>query len=175
MANCCSSINNLGCIGFCDTIETGVNAQTTATYTIYVAGWGYRNIDFDAGDPINFANPFNEDMITIFQIKRGSTIIEDADGNDCFQVLTQIEMPMTPTDCPCPASSTGLVLQITAADFTGSTYTNSNLVGATADTGFLVYADEGSGTLLKEGDGYTFNSVTGTITATAGNYRIQII
>jgi hypothetical protein len=63
---------------------------------------------------------------------------------------------------------------ITSADFAGDTYQNALLVGKTAVTGFNVFTNDGSGVLLKFNDCYTFNSGTGTLTMSAGNYRIEV-
>lgn len=65
-------------------------------------------------------------------------------------------------------------LNITSADFSGSDYQSTDLIGLVAGTNFDVWSNDGSGTLLLVNDGYTFNSTTGTITATAGNYKILI-
>lgn len=65
-------------------------------------------------------------------------------------------------------------LILTGASFTGSNYQNDNLIGLVPDTEFFLYSNDGSGVLLKIDDGYTFNDTTGTITTTAGNYRLQI-
>ena len=63
---------------------------------------------------------------------------------------------------------------LTNASFSGKNYTDSDLVGLTADTDFFLYADDGGGTLLKVNDGYTFNQTLGRITTDAGNYRLVI-
>jgi hypothetical protein len=52
-------------------------------------------------------------------------------------------------------------------------YQNILLSGLTPDIDFLLFSDEGSGTLLKVNDGYTFSGTT--ITALNGNYRLQIV
>lgn len=73
-------------------------------------------------------------------------------------------------------SSTTNVI-ITDADFSGDSYTNSLLIGKTADIDFFLYTNDGSGVLLKVDDGYTFDSGTGTITVLfggPGNYRLSI-
>lgn len=68
------------------------------------------------------------------------------------------------------------VLKVALADFSGDDYTSAYLVGKTADTGFMVFSDNGSGTLLREGSEYSFNSGTGTITIIGGdNIRILIL
>lgn len=68
------------------------------------------------------------------------------------------------------------ILKLTESDFTGQDYQNDLLIGKTADIGFLLFSDSGSGTLMKVNDGYSFNATTGTITElfTVGNYRLQI-
>ena len=69
--------------------------------------------------------------------------------------------------------TTTTIVTITSSDFAGNDYTNALLSGLTPDVDFLLFSDEGSGTLLKVNDGYTFSGTT--ITATAANYRLQII
>jgi hypothetical protein len=73
-----------------------------------------------------------------------------------------------------PPPGTMDAVSITAADFTGSDYTNPSLVNQTPVTNFSVFSNDGSGALLKEGKAYTFNTVTGTLTMTPGNYTIFI-
>lgn len=86
MADCCENIMDLGCVGFCDTIETGVNAPATDTYVISVIGaGGTASYDFTIGEEIAFGNPFNEDAITVFQILRNGTAVQSG-IYDCFQV-----------------------------------------------------------------------------------------
>jgi len=67
-----------------------------------------------------------------------------------------------------------LGVSVTAADFSGENYDNTNLVGLTAGVDFQVYSNEGSGVLLKPTDGYTFNPALGRITTSAGNYFLTI-
>ncbi len=64
-------------------------------------------------------------------------------------------------------------VKITSADFTGNDYTNALLSGLTPDVDFMLWSDEGSGTLLKVNDSYTFSG--STITATPSDYRLQIL
>lgn len=68
-----------------------------------------------------------------------------------------------------------IVKTITPADFSGSDYIDSDLIGKVPDTGFMLFADGGSGVLLHNGDGYTFDDTTGTITTDSGDYRLIII
>lgn len=63
---------------------------------------------------------------------------------------------------------------ITSSDFAGSTYTDTRLIGKVPVTDFNVYSNNGSGVLLKNTDGYTFNTGTGTLTMPADDYRIEI-
>lgn len=87
MADCCSSTLNLGCVGFCGTISTGVLAPATGTYVISLIGaGGYASFDFTEGEEITFTNPFNEDSVAVFQILRSGNPIEDEAEHDCFQV-----------------------------------------------------------------------------------------
>lgn len=80
--SCCSSITDLGCFGFCDTIETGVTAPATDTYLIEdTTRAAHFEVSGTIGTEITFTNVFNEDSVTVFKIKRGASYI----GN-CYQV-----------------------------------------------------------------------------------------
>lgn len=86
MADCCTNIMDLGCVGFCDTISTGVTAPATDTYVISLIGaGGYASYDFTIGEEIAFENPFNEDSTAVFQILRNGVAITSG-IYDCFQV-----------------------------------------------------------------------------------------
>lgn len=86
MSDCCDNIYDIGCIGFCDTIETGVSAPATDTYIIVLVGaGGYASYSFTIGQEITFTNPFNEDDTVIFQITRNGEVISNG-IYDCFQV-----------------------------------------------------------------------------------------
>ena len=63
---------------------------------------------------------------------------------------------------------------ITAADFAGSNYVNTQLIGKTPQVDFNVYSNSGSGVLLKYLDGYAFAIMTGTLTMDAGDYVIVL-
>lgn len=67
-------------------------------------------------------------------------------------------------------------VKISASDFTGSYYDNSNAVGLTAETDIQVFSNDGSGVLLNEGTGkgYQFNGTLGRFTMDRGNYIIVI-
>lgn len=69
------------------------------------------------------------------------------------------------------------VIKILVTDFTDSVYINAaKLANKVPDKDFILFSDEGSGTLLKVNDGYTYDS-SGTITpipAGPGNYRLVI-
>lgn len=86
MSDCCAEIYDLGCVGFCDTISTGVTAPATDTYVISLVGvGGYASYTFTIGTEITFTNPFNEDSVSVFQILRGGVAISSG-IYDCFQV-----------------------------------------------------------------------------------------
>lgn len=83
---CCDNILDLGCVGYCDTIETGVTAPATATYKISLVGsGGVVEYDFTSGAEIRFTNPFNEDSVAVFQILRNGVPLTSG-VYDCFQV-----------------------------------------------------------------------------------------
>ncbi len=63
---------------------------------------------------------------------------------------------------------------ISPADFSGSTYQNSLLIGKTPMTQFNIWTLGGSGSLLTYPDGYTFDSVTGTVTMPSQDYLILV-
>lgn len=67
-----------------------------------------------------------------------------------------------------------IVVNITASDFTGGYYDNANAVGLTAGTDIIVMSNEGSGTLLRPGNEYTFDDELGRFTMDRGAYSITI-
>jgi len=67
------------------------------------------------------------------------------------------------------------VIILTASDFEGDTYQNDALVNKQADLDFELFTNGGSGVMLKEGDGYTYDQSYGTITAPAQNYKLKIL
>lgn len=67
-----------------------------------------------------------------------------------------------------------IVVPLSASDFSGSNYQNSNLVALVPMSDFTLCTNDGSGVLLNTSGGYTFNGTTGTITAAAGNYVLTI-
>lgn len=69
----------------------------------------------------------------------------------------------------------GQRLILSAASFSGNDYQSNFLIGKVADADFVVFADDGAGTKLKENDHYTYNIGTGTLTMTPGNYWIDIM
>mgnify|MGYP003463041408 CR=1 FL=1 len=65
-------------------------------------------------------------------------------------------------------------VNITASDFTGGYYTNTNAIGLTPDVDVIVQSNDGSGVVLKSGDGYVFDAALGKFTMDRGNYTITI-
>lgn len=95
MSDCCSGITDLGCVGFCDTIETGYTAASTATYVIsIVGGGGFIEVSGTAGSEITFTNVFNEDSVTIFQIILNGTPVS-LNSKNCFQVKVNPGIDLT--------------------------------------------------------------------------------
>lgn len=88
--NCCSSIEDLGCIYSCDTIQIGINTPTTGTYTIELQPDGIKIVSTEntAGTPLVFPGSYlNEDGTSVFKIiKPDGTYLETVDGEDCFSV-----------------------------------------------------------------------------------------
>ena len=85
--SCCTSIADLGCVNFCDTVSTGVIAPATRTYVIEDTTRGaHFELAGTAGVQLTFINVFNEDSITVFKILDGAAYISNSSGNDCFQV-----------------------------------------------------------------------------------------
>lgn len=92
--DCCENILDLGCVGFCDTIETGVNAPATDTYVISVIGaGGTASYDFTIGEEIRFTNPFNEDATATFQILRNGAVVQNG-IYDCYKVKVTAGMTL---------------------------------------------------------------------------------
>ena len=71
-------------------------------------------------------------------------------------------------------TKTRSVLTITSADFTAGVYQNNALKTLTPGTDFNVFTNEGSGILLAENNGYTFDSGLGKLTMGPQNYFIEI-
>ena len=100
---CCTSIVNLGCIGNCDCVKTGINATKVGEYTIE---WHQRNKEVSRGtttpgigNEIKFQNFMLEGATNIFKIV-------DPDGNyvlsgsaDCFQVEVKVSKTKALTSC----------------------------------------------------------------------------
>lgn len=69
-------------------------------------------------------------------------------------------------------------LTLTSASFDGNDYQNPNMVNLTS-AHFDLFSNDGAGVKLKEGEpatggAFTFNTATGTITTTPGNYQLII-
>lgn len=96
MSACCENgIINLGCINHCDTVETTYTAAATATYVISIVGsGGYLEVSGTIGNEITFANPFNEDSVTVFQILRDGEPVS-VSGKDCFQITVNAGVDLT--------------------------------------------------------------------------------
>lgn len=75
-------------MNFCDTVETGLTAPSTGTYTIAIVGGGnYADVDFTIGQSISFTNIFNENMVTVFQVQKpNGDLMEATDGSTCFSI-----------------------------------------------------------------------------------------
>lgn len=97
MSDCCSTIKDLGCTGFCDNIETGETADATGTWKLsLVPGGGYLEATITSGNEIIFSNSLNEDGVTIFEIYKPNGVKFTASGGqDCFQVQIQPGIDLT--------------------------------------------------------------------------------
>lgn len=98
-----------------------------------------------------------------------------ADGYASLEDLYDFFVTQLANQCGGGSGGGNIVKTITPADFSGSDYIDSDLIGKVPDTGFMLFADGGSGVLLHNGDGYTFDDTTGTITTDSGDYRLIII
>lgn len=96
MADCCTNGSlDLGCVGFCDTISTGVLAPEDGTYVISLIGaGGFVSYEFTEGEEIAFTNPFNEDAVAVFQILLDGIPLESG-IYDCFQVKVNAGVNLT--------------------------------------------------------------------------------
>ncbi len=101
MADCCSTILDLGCEGFCDTVTvTGVTAPVAGTYTVSIVnGGGFSTLTgVLLGAVISFTNVFNEDAITVFQIldtQNNDAPLTNAAGDNCFQIRITPSLVLT--------------------------------------------------------------------------------
>ena len=67
------------------------------------------------------------------------------------------------------AATVTRIIKVLVSDFDGNDFQDDRLIDKAADTGFTVHGDGGAGVLLEEGNGYDFDSGTGTITIDAAN------
>lgn len=178
--SCCDSILKIGCFNSCETIETGLTATQTGTATVRVNNSDLIDFSITSGAEMEIPCGYlSEDGTTVFKIIQPNGTEFTSGDYDCFKVeITPAytggsACEQSTTDC---GTTTNKI--ITSADFTAGVITGQSipglLTGKTADIDFFLYSNEGSGALLKVNDGYTFNSVNGQITTTAGNYRLQV-
>lgn len=92
--SCCVTITDLGCSRSCSTIDTGEVATIAGNYIIDLSpGGGYIILTLEVDEPIAFENVFNEDSITIFQIRNpNGDLLNDG---ECWQVKTQTNLVLT--------------------------------------------------------------------------------
>jgi len=91
-------------------------------------------------------------------------------GNEMIPLVQGGVTKKTPSNTLLKAKS----ISVKSIDFVGSIYQNNLLKTLSADVDFWVFSDEGSGVLLKVGDGYTFDTVQGALNTSVGDYRILI-
>lgn len=102
MSACCDTIENLGCVGMCEVINTSIVASLTGEYIIStVTGGGVLTLDLTVGEVISFTNIFNEDSITIFTIKDPNGNLVERNGAECFQVKVNAGADFTEIDDEC--------------------------------------------------------------------------
>lgn len=98
MANCCENgISNLGCVGHCDDIETGLTATSTGTYVLSVVGsGGYAEQSFTIGEAITFTGvQLNEDKVVLFKVLNPAGVAMELNDKDCFQVSVKTSLDLT--------------------------------------------------------------------------------
>lgn len=78
----------------CDTIATGLTAAATGDYVITWEGYS-KTVSLLIGEPINFENPFNEDTLTVFQIKNPSGSYVTSGGADCFRIRINVSVDVS--------------------------------------------------------------------------------
>ena len=93
--------------------------------------------------------------------------------------INQIKACLTAIYAMLQTLSVRNIVLITKADFGGSSYQNSLLVGLTPDVDFRVFTNDGSGTLLYYDEydpeaGYDYTPSTGTLIMNPQNYSIEI-
>lgn len=113
-----------------------------------------------------------EAQVSANQIKKNATLYGTANNSLSVDTINWIATKHNLTTVSGGGSSSVLPVRISSSDFSGSTYTNSLLVGRIAQIDFDLFSANGSGTLLNLTDNYTFNSETGIITTSADNYML---
>lgn len=101
------------------------------------------------------------------------TLVSSPSSSSASDLASQVQRMIDCITCGSVGNAI-TVFVITSADFTAGTYQDNRLIGKTPVTDFSVFTNEGSGVLQKLNDGYTFDTVTGTLTMPAGNYQIEI-
>lgn len=97
MADCCSDITDLGCVGHCDDIATGLTATATGTHTLELVGsGGYFQQTFTSGNAITFTGlRLNEDDTVLFKVLNPSGVVMELNSKDCFQVKVTTSLDLT--------------------------------------------------------------------------------
>lgn len=86
---CCNGILDLEVQSFCEEIELPLTADSDGVYSVIRQNrsMAILLITFSDGDPIKIPNLYSESDIVTFQVKKpDGTIMEDANGNDCFRI-----------------------------------------------------------------------------------------
>lgn len=96
MVNCCpDGYIELGCVGMCDNIATGLTATSTGTYKLsLVPGGGFYEQTFTIGNPINFSNVLNENGISVFTVSDPDDNIMELTGKSCFKVQVKTALSL---------------------------------------------------------------------------------
>lgn len=157
---------------------TFVNNATTVTVTRTVDMFGgtvhsdtficnKQLIKVDSTEPLLYFLYSNPDDLNYHVFDVAYTLVTSPVSTSAADLEAQVQAMLN-------SAASIIVFVITSADFTGSTYQDNRLIGKTSVTDFSIFTNEGTGALQKLNDGYTFDTVTGTLTMPAGNYQIEI-
>lgn len=191
----CKVVEICSCENFCIAPDGGITAGedyvltlvdkfgTKYTQDITANVYGTLCVDITAFED-GFFNPYAGTLIVSIALASApSTPLQLIYGSleyECISLVVK-KCPnsssdvVIPPDEDCVCFTVFEKVKISAADTAAGTYTNALLVGLAEATDFMLWTDEGSGTVVDLTDGFNvFTSGTGTLTIPQGKYVLLI-